>query len=1664
MKSRICAVFLNRSYRIICVFLDKFPLTPNGKVDRDALPAPEKVYRADYSYRKPHGVIEKQVAEVFSEILHHDEVGMKDNFFDLGGHSLLLIKLHSRLSELFNNKLSVVDLFEYPTVEKIAQRLRNDAHQPRAFDEIHNRINRHQNRSGAYQSVAIVGMAGRYPGAQDPEILWKNICAGKEFVTHFSDAELLDEGVPADLLGNQNYVKTGVVLDDVGMFDASFFGYTPREAQVLDPQQRLFLECAWEALENSGYDPERYTGAIGVYAGISQNRYQKLIDRDPLLSGSFSDVENLISSDKDFVATRASYKFNLKGPSLTIQTACSSSLVAVHMAARSLHDFECDIVLAGGVSIKLPQKSGYLYYPEGIASPDGHCRAFDASAQGTMRGNGASVVVLKRLEDAIEDGDTIYAVIKGSAINNDGSDKVGFTAPGIEGQANVIAAAQAEAEIDPASIGYVEAHGTGTRLGDPIEISALTQAFRAGTSETGFCGVGSIKTNIGHLDAAAGCTGLIKASLALHHRMLPPSLHFKAPNPEIDFANSPFFVVDRLTPWPIEDSMVRRAGVSSFGVGGTNAHVVLEEAPQPVATSESRDWQLLVTSARTEAALAMAVERLENHLTLQPQQNLADVAYTLQVGRQAFDWRASVLCQNVGQAVQMLTSSSSTGINRSRVAASHVPVVFMFTGQGSQYPSMGAGLYESESVYRETVDACFDILQQRVGLDLKAVLYPQAGEDTTTRLRDTRYAQPALFVTEYALAQLWMSWGVIPEAMIGHSIGEYVAACVAGVVSLSDALMLVAERGRLISELEAGTMLAVAMREEDVEPLLGEALSIAAVNTPQLCVVSGPTPDVNRFEEVLRDRGVEPVRLHTSHAFHSSMMDPVLEAFATTLSKVQFQTPQRPYMSNVSGTWIHAEQVTEARYWISHLRQGVRFSAGIECLLEEDHRVFLEIGPGKTLAGLVSQHTPAGKTAGRVFNSLRPPREENNDTSYILSALGDLWRAGVTVDWKAFSSGEQRRRIPLPTYPFERQRYWVDEPSHDVAALVEKKNLNLDDWFYSPAWSRSVIPVSQQDTSSHGPYLILMDELGLGDHVARQLEEHGEKITQVQIGRSYAVLEEGEKYVLNPALQNDYESLFADLNQCNRMPLTVLHFWGIDPVNQADANELQRCQEKGFYSLLFIAQLLNGGRHPKRIEVITQGVHDCGMGETLCPEKAMVLGPCRVMTDEYPELSCRNIDLLQTNKDLQALATEILTEIDAAGGDTVVAYRDGQRLVQRFLSMPLTVAPTQPARLRQRGVYLITGGLGGIGLALAHDLAQSVNARLVITSRTQFPQREKWQQWLDENKQNDAVSQKILKLRKIESDGAEVLVLSADVADESQMRTVLQHAEDRFGPINGVIHSAGVGGGGIIQAKVQSESAAAMAAKVEGTRLLSRLLPASNLDFMVLCSSLASILGGASRVDYCAANAYLDAFASYNHRLSGTPTITINWDTWGEVGMAVETELPGEMAERRDRLVKLGMTSAEGVEAFRRALAAQPLPPQILVSTRDFNRRLPQSESPAQTETATEIAEVTEQQPQPEHRGGFARPSELSATYLAPTSETEQLVAEIWQDLLGIEQIGIDDDYFELGGHSLLAIRILGQINEAFDLNLSFQSLFDAPTVSNLSQKIDEFEYDSNEV
>ncbi|MCP4347294.1 MAG: SDR family NAD(P)-dependent oxidoreductase [Desulfobacterales bacterium] len=1497
------------------------------------------------------------------------------------------------------------------------------------------------NQSSDYSSedIAVIGMAGRFPKSKNLDEFWQNLRQGTECISFFSDEELQETGVDPAVINSPNFINARAILEDPAMFDASFFGMNPREAELTDPQHRVFLECAWESLENAGYDPGKYQGMIGVYAGADVNSYA-------LSNMMFAPIWALalIGNDKDYLATRVSFKLNLKGPGITIQTACSTSLAAVQVACQGLLGYQCDMALAGGVGIAFPQKAGYWYEQGSILSPDGHCRAFDAKAQGTPGGDGLGIVVLKRYEDAVEDGDFIHAVIKGSALNNDGSLKVGFTAPSIEGQAEAIAMAQAAAEVDPETITYVEAHGTGTELGDPVEVAALTEVFRSGTDKKQFCAIGSLKTNMGHMNSASGIGGLMKTILALKHKMIPPSLNFEHPNPKINIEESPFYVNTETREWELGETP-RRAGVSSFGAGGTNAHVILEEAPPPEDSGTSRAWQLLVLSAKTETALDTSTTNLAEYFKKNPGSNLANVAYTLQRGRQLFEHRRMLVCQDTEEAIAILENHDPRRIVSVTQKPRNTSTVFMFPGQGAQYVGMAEELYKAETTFSKEIDFCAEYLKPQLGLDLRDLFYPDDGktEEAESRLNQTAIAQPALFSMEYALARLWMSWGVSPGAMIGHSIGEYVAACLAGVFSLEHALTLTATRGQLMQEMPGGSMLAVPIPEEEARKY--QQVSVAAVNAPSMCVLSGASDAIEEIERQFLEKDIACQKLHTSHAFHSDMMLPVMDEFRAAVRKAELHPPRIPYISNVTGTWISAAEATDPGYWARHIRQPVRFAAGITELLEEPDRVLLEVGPGSTLTSLVKKNSAQARERV-VLTSIRHPREKEPDLRFLLSTLGRLCFSDVPIDWAGFYAEENRHRIPLPTYPFERELYWLEhgerfKEAHSPQGLPGK-NPKVAEWLYVPSWKRSIAPPGIQPHKDAEPqcWVVFAYESDLCLEIVKQLNQD---VITVTPGKEFNKLTESH-YTLNPKSDDDYDMLLEDIFTQGRTPQKIVHMWNLthDSAWSAEKEFFEKSKYLGFYSLLFLAKALGKQTlaDPIRIEVLTSEMCEVTGEEQVCPEKSLVLGPCRVIPQEFPKINCRNIDLVlpEPGNGHDRLVNLISGELASNTAETMVAYRGKHRWTETFEPVHTDGDPEDKARLRDWGVYLITGGLGGIGLTLGEYLARAVRARLVLTGRSGLPPKEEWNSWLDSHNVLDKISRRIRKVQELEALGAEVLVLSADVADEKQMQEVINVTMQRFGEINGVIHGAGIVGQDIFRAIQDSDPDQCelqFRPKIQGLYTLAKVLP-KDLDFCLLLSSLSTVIGGVGLAAYAGANNFMDAYARRQNQENGVPWISVNWDRWA----------PSDNDDAAvAAMAQLAILPEEGAEAFQRILFLNP-GAQVAVSIMDLKTSI---------EHWIKLDPLRgDEQRDPAAR--HTRPN-LDNEYVAPRDEIEQTLAEFWQELLGIDKIGVYDNFFQLGGDSLLAIQLSTRLRDGFQIDISVNNLFDEPTIADLAEKIRNF-------
>jgi acyl transferase domain-containing protein/acyl carrier protein len=1556
--------------------------------------------------------------------------------------------------------------------------------------------------------IAVIGMSGRFPGAATLDQYWLNLCQGVDTI---SRTTVIQNG--------QRKIRALGMLRDVDLFDASFFNFTPKEAEITDPQHRIFLEVAWEALEDAGYGSENYRGSVGIFAGASGSRYGQMLYANPALMNYLGEIYAYLGNEKDFLATRVSYKLNLSGPSVVVQTACSTALVATHLACQSLLNGECDLAMAGGVSLMRATKNnpeadstveeistnGNAPNDGGVISPEGYCRAFDANASGTIGGEAAGVIVLKRLSEAQKDGDFIHAVIRGSAMNNDGARKFGFTAPSVEGQASVITEALALSGVDPETIHYVEAHGTGTPLGDPVEVAALSQVFQKRTGKKGFCAIGSVKTNIGHTDAAAGVCGLMKTALALKHGLIPPSLHYEKPNPEIDFENSPFFVNQVLREWPRNGSP-RRAGVSSFGIGGTNVHLILEEAPAREAPGKSRAHSLYVLSAKTPGALESATANLAHHVETHPELDLADAAYTLQIGRKECACRRIVVAGGREELIHYLKDPNSPNVLTAVFSATSRPVTFLFPKSAQPYANAGRDLYDEEPVFREAVDLISQAAQSRFGIDPRSSLYPDEKEFAKTHQAGKPEASWfALFTMEYALARLWMSWGVFPDFVAGEGPGEYVAACVAEVLSVNDALDLMAGKVR-------------------------------------------------------RKTSINGHALHTESS--STLPDQQL------MSKIKLNAPKILCFSTLTSDWIADSEALDPGYWLKHLHAETRIADSLQELLADPDATLLEVGPGQTMALLIKSH-PALQASQLVLSSLP---DASNSSPELLKTAGQLWLNGTALDWVQFHAGERRRRIPLPAYPFERQSYWLDfertlqpavaseageaaaKPSENAASALEKESPG--NWFYLPSWQRSLMPNARRPEAK-ACWLAFIEPSTIGEKTAARLEQEGSRVIRVSRGAQF-VRQSECSYWINPRQPGDYVELLKQVAIPPDEAVTVLHGWSLAPDDSGGYpwERFEQAQYLSSYSLLFTAQAFGKQwpDRPLRMEVLSQGVQVVAEAQSAGPEKAAVSGVMEVIAKEHPNVICRNVDVDGAGSQERMLQL-ILREIKAEASESVVALR-GNRFVCSFERVKVPAPAGLPTLVRTGGVYLITNVSGEAGLSFARYLAKTVRPKLVFIASAGFPEKNKWSLWKATSDPNAPVSRAIGRLQEIERLGAEVLVQQAETGDPDQLKRAVAATREHFGALHGVIHEAQFGERRSFRMVRDVDAlfcSRHLQAKAKELLTLEAALEAAPLDFILLLAPLAPLFGEAGRCADAATANFFQAYAPQRDSAGPVRWIAMNFAP----ALLQEPETVSIAAQGRE-----GSGAAASDEIWAR-IASGSVGTQIIVSEKDFRPDLKRTpvqaqamQAPAQTvqaeaiisaepkvqaeakiepasqpeHTATvEVAGVVKtapvqnetqsppagpqpHAPQPEAKGETAsahagneaalkghpaapapapvqekmqkpqagspaggpngkdaaaaatpqgvvlpplhpRPN-LNVPFVAPGTEAQKSIAAIWQELLRLKEVGIRDDFFQLGGDSLVATQMISRLRTHFQVELPLRYFFEYPTIESMEKAI----------
>lgn len=1590
--------------------LASLPLNANQKVDKEALPRIDIEARLGLNFIAPTSDIQKQVCDIWTQALGVERIGIKDNFMELGGNSILFIQLRSEIEALFNMKVDITSFFEFPTIESFCDHLQTLLDGGVSGTEVNDDLHLTQTQSNEQlDDVAVIAMSGRFPGAKSVEQLWDNILSHTESLTEFSKQELLDAGYEEHIINSDNFVGSAALVEsDVKTFDATFFDMTPREAEVLDPQYRLVFECAVEVLEKAGYGDFTSAKNCGVFVGSgeSQYLYRHLLPNPDIMESLGLGVMH--GTSNNYLATRLAYKLNLQGPSINIATACSTSLVSIHQAVNSIRLGECEMAIAGGAGVAEFEASGYLYQQGGIESPDGHCRAFDNDANGTRGGNGAGLVLLKSLQAALRDGDEILAVIKGSAINNDGALKAGYTAPSVQGQSQVIRKALLQSKIPAHEIQYIETHGTGTPLGDPIEVKALSYAFSGVPNQ--HCALGTLKPNIGHLDAAAGVTGFIKTVMALKNATLPPSINFKQANEMIDFENSPFYINTEARPWQVEQGHTRKAGVSAFGIGGTNVHMILEQAPQRehVNYDDHDQYQLIPVSAKDDTALKTHIDNLGTFLVDNPDIKLADVAHTLQVGRGEYLYRQCFVAKDTHSLREQL-SITSTMHKPSQVNAREL--VFLLSGQGAQYSGMVKGLLECEP-FKVTFERCRALFLEQNGCDILALL-----DAPDEQLEQTEFTQPVLFSIEYALAQQLKVWGIEANYYLGHSLGEVVAACLAGVFSLADAVKVIARRALLMQQAPNGAMLVVQCEEPTLTQLVAEtSISISVFNGDKHLVVGGEHDAISRLQSLCEQQSIDCQRVRTSHAFHTNMMSKAAEQLETSFTDIEFKAPKTAFMSNVTGQMISAEQACDPKYWAKQVVSPVRLAQNINALSEEATRrgvelVFLELGPNNTLTNLVKRN-PATQSC-LAINLIRHPKLQIEDARNLYKGLAKLWCAGVALDWTRLSDNEHAKMLALPTYPFNRKKYWVERLTRAEIFSQQDDPLAVENWFYQSNWQLSEPLINHVGKSKKDVVYLCRNRSFLETLLATSGVNKHSVFADISTANDMTNLiysDDTQVLSFNPLHSQLCNSFAEKLNKSNKMTLVYC-----DSFLGADEHEQQVQNNNDFIALINIVAACVQQWPGVEIDlyVATEQVFRVDGNEQINTLSALLRGVVKVAPQEFSNVSCYHVDFAsavgERSRSLQRVASQLFSETQSHSANKEVAFRGNARWIRELSKFDSRRIVDASERNLCPGAHIfITGGLGNIGMTLAKWLAEFGVAKVTLLSR----------------RGKDSVAA----MPKLEH--GELHVVQGDVSNFESLQSGLHDAVARFGEIHTVIHAAGNIHDSAVPLVDTDEVVCEQqfSSKVTGLLNLDRALESHNVQNCVLMSSVAVELGGLGFTAYTAANAYMDAFCNKKQNEGDTAWISINWDGWAFGADAARSPA--------------SLTAQEGVESMYWVLRSMHSGVVINSKTNLLERTKKWIEFEQDDSAVLSL---------------YDRP-ELSEAYCAPQSETQKVLVQLWQEALGISNLGINDNFFELGGDSLLATRLVGNVCKRFNVTdavFSLKDFFAEPTIISAAQRID---------
>ncbi|WP_459209773.1 type I polyketide synthase [Aquimarina rhabdastrellae] len=1450
------------------------------------------------------------------------------------------------------------------------------------------------------RDIAIIGMSGRFPKSNSIEEFWENLVEEKELIHFFSDQELEEKGVEKKELNQEHYVKASAYVENTNVFDYPFFKYTLDEARIMNPQTRLMHHLVWEALEDAGCNIEEYTKKIGIFFGANKDLNWSL---HASLTNDLN-VDHLTKeklSNPNFMASLIAYKLNFKGPCYFIDTACSTSLSTTHLACRSLLLNECGTAVVGGVRLLSREDNGYKYVEGTIMSKDGHNRSFDSESSGTIGSDGAGVVVLKRLEDALKDNDNIYAVIKGSAMNNDGKAKAGYTMPSVEGQFECIKLAQKIAGVAPTDVTYIETHGTATKIGDPIEIEALNKVFNNDTNHK--CAIGTIKSNMGHADEAAGITGLIKTALAINNKIIPASLHYKKPNKTINFNEGPFYVNHASQKWESENQKPLTAGVSSLGIGGTNVHVVLQEAPVVEKRKTNKTYKLIRYSAKTETAL----EQYEDKLLKFVENNdidIFDLSYTMQLGRKRFDFVKYLAVKDNKELITSLKEKNT----KTTIVKPKSNIVFMFSGQGSQYINMGKNLYDIYPVFKQFLDNGFNYLEDLSGINYRGILFNNTDE-AVKKINQTIYTQPLLFVFEYALAQLLITLGVRPTYMIGHSLGEYIAATISGVFSFEEALKIISRRAELMAKVPEGDMLSIAASLQRVRKEVLRNVSIAAINAHDSFVVSGAKNDIDLVKKELEKEEILFTVLKTSHAFHSSMMDVILEDFEEALKNIKLQKPQIPFISNITGDFITEEEATSVKYWSNHITAAVEFEKGIKKLLAIDYSLFIEIGPGRTLTSFFKK-SQNQSLSNDVLTTVRHPKENIDDNEFFTKFLGELWSNGLDIDWEEYYKEDKPNKISIPTYAFDE----YDIPSKVTLddSIVKKENLlqtkkEISKALFIPSWkyvprSKKVETVFSKEKRS----LVFNNDSPFGKKLIAQLKQDNKEVIEVVKGNQFNI-DLPNKITINPDSLSDYNDLLLHLETINFEHDFIVYAWELNENSSITTQNSYLGYNMKFNNILKMIKAfkLEETTDPKKVVIISNKNYRVTGSEDLKQINQHTHTLLKVLTQESKNVyaSCIDIDLdSYTLQDIVAISNEL----EISTKFCIVAFRNDRRWIPYY--QPLQTEEKENYRtpvIKKNGNYIITGTLDNIQYILTNHLLKEYQTNIITLTDKNFDE------WNDESKGL---------YEKLKKQQGTITISYVDISDYESLSSEIENIENRFVSIDGIIHMArnvDVTQAMLVEDIMEDTIKKHFLPRVNGLINIDRIVKEKAIDFVKIISSLSSFLGGITYGAYASASAQMDNIVLRNNK-----------ENWSILNL--------DKVDDEDPWIKQN----ELINVFHYSFLHSDIK-QVLVSKRNLNN-LPDISDKKKSKVGVQINRKI-----------------IKTTYTAPKTDTESLVINLFENLFGVTGLGIKDDFFELGGDSLKAVLLINKLRKDIGVVIKMSDIFSNKTIEDISIVIDQIKW-----